>query len=115
VFLDWAEGCITNPLLTFEYFREHLSRHGMQNPAAAEHLAAAYLGPWLSYHSLAELRSALELSPLIAVFAYAVTRDCWYLPEITNRPKIAGYFRALTRRMYRETINAAKRRELCIA
>src|SRR5712664_3776756 len=51
VFLDWAEGCVSNPLITFEYLREHILRSGIQEPLAAEHLTAAYLRRWTSFYS----------------------------------------------------------------
>src|SRR5882724_7421965 len=33
VFLDWAEGCVTNPVITFEYLRRHMERCGVKEPA----------------------------------------------------------------------------------
>jgi len=115
VFLDWAEGCVANPLLTFEYLREHMARSGIQKPAGGECLAAAYLRPWTSFHSPDELRRALALSPLIAVFAYAVANDSWRSPDLVRDSRHAGYFRSLTRRMYREAICMAERSELCLS
>jgi hypothetical protein len=115
VFLDWAEACVMNPLLTFEYLREHMARSGIQKPAGGECLAAAYLRPWTSFHSPHELRRALALSPLIAVFAYAVANDSWRSPDLVRDSRHAGYFRSLTRRMYREAICMAERSELCLS
>lgn len=115
VFLDWAEGCITNPLVTFEYLREHLSRSAVEIPAAGERLAAAYLRPWESFHSPVDLRRARELSPLIAVFAYAVATDSWRSLDFSANPTLAGYYRSLTRRMYRESIQVAQRSEPCLS
>src|SRR5437899_7799928 len=34
VFLDWAEGCVSNPLITFEYLREHFRRSTVQELSA---------------------------------------------------------------------------------
>jgi hypothetical protein len=45
VFLDWAEGCVTNPVITFEYLRRHMERGGVEEPAADSRLSAAYLRP----------------------------------------------------------------------
>jgi hypothetical protein len=115
VFVDWAEGCVTNPLLTFEYLREHLSRSGIEEPAAGERLAAAYLRPWESFHSPVDLRRARELSPLIAVFAYAVANDSWRSLDFSANPTLAGYYRSLMRRMYRESIQVAQRSEPCLS
>lgn len=102
VFLDWAEGCIGEPMLTFEYLREHMKRQiGAQ---AAERLAGAYLNPWASLYSPADLGRALALVRPLAVLAYAVTNDSWSSVDAARNPVLAGYFRSLTRRMHREAI-----------
>jgi hypothetical protein len=44
-FLDWAEGCVTHPLFTFEYLREYSRRSLSEPDAVAETLVAAYLHP----------------------------------------------------------------------
>jgi len=114
VFLDWAEGCVSNPLITFEYVREHIGRSSVQEPSALERLTAGYVRPWTSFYSPDDLRRALAVSPLIAVFTYAIASDAWRTPDSINNPELAGYFRSLTRRMYREAIHAAERSELCL-
>jgi hypothetical protein len=114
IFLDWAEGCVTNPLLTFEYLRQHIGRSAIQEPSAVERLTAAYVRPWMSFYSPDDLRRALAASPLVAVFVYAVSSDSWRSAESLRHPQLAGYLRSLTRRMYREAIYAAERSELCL-
>lgn len=113
-FLDWSEACVTNPLLTFQYLHEYLTRAGMEEPAGGERLAAAYLRPWTQLYSSSELRRAFTLAPLIAVFSYAVASDSWRAVDAADDPRLAGYFRSLARRMYREAIEAAERSELCL-
>jgi Phosphotransferase enzyme family len=115
VFLDWAEACVSNPLPTFEYLREHMARSRIGKPAAGECLTTAYLRPWTSFYSPEELRRALALSSLVAVFAYAVSNDWWRSPDLVRNSGHAGYFRSLTRRMYREAIRAAERSEPCLS
>ncbi len=114
IFLDWAEGCVTNPLLTFEYLRQHIGRSAIREPSAVERLTAAYVRPWMSFCSADDLRRALAISPLIAVFVYAIASDSWRSAESQRDPQLAGYLRSLTRRMYREAIHAAERSELCL-
>lgn len=114
VFLDWAEGCVSNPLITFEYLREHIGRSGIEEPSAIERLTAAYVRPWMSFYSPDDLRRALAASPLIAVFVYAIASDAWRASDSLHNPALAGYFRSLTRRMHREAIHAAERSELCL-
>ncbi|MFZ0523539.1 MAG: phosphotransferase [Candidatus Acidiferrales bacterium] len=115
VFLDWAEGCVANPLLTFEYLREHAARGRIDKPAVAERLAAAYLRPWASCCPPNVVRQALTLSPLIAVLAHAVANDAWRSADAARNPALAGYLRSLTRRMYREAISVAQRSEPCLS
>lgn len=114
VFVDWAEACVTNPLFTLEYLRQHLGRSALQETPAVERVTAAYLRPWMSFHSLDDLRRALTFSPLVAIFVYAVSSDSWRSPDAIHKPTLAGYFRSLTRRMYREAMSAAERSELCL-
>jgi hypothetical protein len=114
VFLDWAEGCVSNPCLTFEYFRQHWERSNLEGPAAGARITAAYLRPWQAFFSLEELRRAMAIAPLVAVFAYAVANDRWRSPGSLHDPAVAGYLRSLTRRMYREAINVAERSAPCL-
>jgi len=114
LFLDWAEGCVLNPLLTFEYLRVHMMRGRIEDPAASGSLATAYLRPWTHFYSPEELRSALQPAPLLAVFAYAVSTDSWRSADAAQNPVLPGYFRSLTRRMYREAVQLAQRSEPCL-
>src|SRR6202047_2051036 len=58
VFLDWAGGCVTIPLLSFEYFREHFQHNCSNNTQATEALAAAYSRPWQPLFSSNVLKKA---------------------------------------------------------
>jgi hypothetical protein len=114
LFLDWAEGCVTNPLVTFEFLAEHGSRSNSKTAATRKRLVSAYLRPWTRRYSPEVLRRGLALSPLIAIFVYAVSGDTWRSPDLDKDSILAGYFRSLTRRMYREAIHAAIGSELCL-
>lgn len=114
-FLDWAEGCIANPLLTFEYLRVHMARCEIDQPAPAELLASAYLRPWAAFYAPEKLREALDLAPLLAIFAFAVSNDSWRTLDPVSDPKLAGYFRSLTRRMHREAVRLAERSGSCLS
>jgi hypothetical protein len=114
-FLDWAEGCVTHPFFTFEYLLEHSRRSLPQTDAVTEELAAAYLEPWQSFFSAEVLAQAIALSPLLAVFAFAVAGKRWRSVETLRSPTLAGYFRSLTRRVYREATKIAARSERCLA
>jgi hypothetical protein len=114
VFLDWAEGCVTNPLITFEYLRRHLERGGVEEPAADARLSTAYLQPWASYFSPEDLRRALAAVPPVAVFVHAISGHTWRTLDPISNPALAGYFRGLTRRIYRDAARAAEGSELCL-
>ena len=114
VFLDWAEACVTSPFLTLQYLREHFNRSHSQKPADPDSLTSAYLRPWASLYSQGILRNGLELSSLVAVFAYAVASNAWRSPDILQDPTRAGSFRSLTRRMYREAIRVGEKSEPCL-
>lgn len=112
-FLDWAEASVTHPFFTFAYILEHARRNLAGPDAPDDVLASAYLRPWQSFFSRETLAQALAYSPLLAVFAYAIASKKWSSPEaIQNRP-LAGFFRSLARRAYREAAQMGTRRELC--
>jgi hypothetical protein len=115
VFLDWSEACLTNPLITFEFLRAHFQRTSISSSTAIEHLVNSYLAPWQSLVSPPDWNQAISVSPLVAVFAYAVASKAWRSPETPGRRSHAGYFRSLTRRMYREAEGIAARSEQCFA
>lgn len=114
VFLDWAEGCVTNPVITFEYLRRHMERSAVEEPAADSRLSAAYLRPWAAFFSPDDLRRALATVPPVAVFVHAIAGDAWRTLDPASNPALAGYFRSLTRRMYRDAVRAAEGSALCL-
>jgi hypothetical protein len=115
VFLDWAEGCVTNPFVTFEYLLEHLRRSRIHDAAATEKITAAYLRPWLALLSSNDLARGMSVSSLVAVFVYAAAGKAWCSPDPLHNARRSGYLRSLTRRMYREAIRAAEGSEPCVA
>ena len=115
VFLDWAEGCVTSPFITFEYLAEHLRKSNIADPQECERIAAAYRRPWQSFLSADDLMRAMTVSPLVAVFAYAVAGSAWSSPDTLSGPSNAGFFRGLTRRMHREALRLSEQSVRCIA
>ena len=114
VFLDWAEACVTNPMITFEYLHRHIERSSVAEPSADSRLSSAYLLPWTSFFSPEDLRRAIAAAPPVAVFVHAVAGDAWRTLDPVANPALAGYFRSLARRMYRDTVVAAGRSERCL-
>ena len=114
VFLDWAEGSIVHPFVTFEYLCQHIERSGVRESAGRERVTSAYLRSWQVFFSPELLWRAMAFIPLIAVFAYAVAGDAWRSPESLHNPAVAGYLRGLTRRMFRESVLIAERGAPCL-
>jgi hypothetical protein len=102
VFLDWAQAFVGHPFLTFEYLREHFRRTFGQNDSRETQFVARYTSPWRAFASESDIRRALDVAPLVAVFAYAAGNDMWADPEKLKESRTAGYLRSLTRRMERE-------------
>jgi hypothetical protein len=115
VFLDWAEGSVTCPLFSLEYLAEHFRRCAGEDSATSERIARAYFGPWCSFFRRDQLVRAREWSPLIAVFAHAVSCNPWRLSDGGQLESQTGYFRSLTRRMHREAIRLSERSEHRVA
>jgi hypothetical protein len=107
VFLDWAEAYVGSPFLSFQYLLEHFRRTVGSEPEDAQSLQASYAAVWKEVISEDEVAEALELAPLVAVFAYAAA-DIWTQPD-----KLGGgaYLWSLTRRMQREANQMVERRE----
>jgi hypothetical protein len=113
-FLDWAEGCVSHPFLTFEYLREHSRRRLRDSDAAGERMAAAYARPWESVVSPDTVTQAMAISPLVAVFITAIVHPAWRSLDALQDPAVAGYFRSLTRRMFREAARLGEGSERCV-
>ncbi len=108
VFLDWAEAYVGHPFFTFEYLREHLSRTKPGYSAWRSRVTSRYLELWSPLVRADRLSQALEITPLMAVFAYAVGSGAWRDTQGLENPQIAGYLRGLTRRMRREALLTTK-------
>jgi Phosphotransferase enzyme family len=113
VFLDWAEAFLGHPFLTFEYLLEHFRRAFGQNHAQETQFVACYTSPWRVFVSDSDILRALEVAPLIAVFAYAAGNDLWRDSRSLEEPRREGYLRSLTRRMDREARALAERSVSC--
>jgi Phosphotransferase enzyme family len=115
VFLDWAEAFVGHPFLTFQYLLEHSRRNFAQDRSQELQLVARYSTPWRAFASDSDVRRALEVSPLMAVFACATGNDLWTDPRKLEDPRTAGYLRSLTRRMEREARVLAERSASCLS
>ena len=113
VFLDWAAAYIGNPFFSFHYLLEHLHRTLGVDSAVEKRLLSMYCSQWEAIASRTAIDDALSLTPLLAVFAYAVGSDAWRYEERMQDSATAGYFRSLARHMHREANVFIERGPLC--
>lgn len=115
VFLDWAEGAIGHPFLSFEYLREHWRKLHGADAAAESALLSTYRSEWSSFISAEAIDASLERTPLVAAYASAVLHRPWHEGESSGDGiAIAPYLRSLTRRMKREAKALKHRRAPCV-
>ena len=100
--IDWAEGAVGHPFITFQYLREHFTRHNPESRRRLTELTSSYAERWDGFGSSLAISRCLYFSPLVAVFACAVSSRTWRDPARLANPETAGYFRGLARRMKRE-------------
>lgn len=113
VFTDWAEAHVGHPFLTFEYFLAYLRKSSFPRAIQEEHLREAYSQCWLYTDFIRSIEPALQLSPLIAVYAYAISGDAWRDPERLAIPWVSASLRSLTRRMKQEAGSLRHSRNAC--
>lgn len=102
IFLDWADAYVGPPFLTFEYLRA-CARQACSNAALDSELVKAYSENWSAHVAPNKILNAYQVSPLVAVFAYASGTGLWQNLAQIRACHIAGYLRSLTRRMQKET------------
>jgi len=112
-FIDWAEGHVSHPFLTFEYFLSHLRKDYPTVVPFEDDLRSSYARRWQGSSSAEHVSEAFLFSPLVAVFAYAVAGNRWREQECLKIPQVPGYLRSLTRRMKREAEMLQRRRVEC--
>jgi hypothetical protein len=113
IFLDWAEAYVGPPFLTLEYLREHLLRLRPEGTNLDADVVKPYETTWRRIISPETVSPALDLAPVLAVFAYASGIEAWRDRAKLLEPKIAGYLRSLTRRMHVEMQRLQDRRRVC--
>lgn len=102
VFIDWMQGHLGHPFLTFEYLLALNRRLLPADIALTDALRQEYLGCWRDVCSVRQLKQSLKLIPLVAPLAYALS--CHDLREGADgvRPELAALLRSLARRMRAE-------------
>lgn len=102
VFLDWAEGFVGHPFLTFQYLLEHFRcAFGEAHPQEPQ-LIDSYSSSWRAFASDDDILRARKVAPLLAAFTYAAANELWNNPRKVEQSHTAAALRSLTRRMSRE-------------
>jgi len=101
-YLDWAEAYVGPPFLTLEYLLQTFRRvfgHGSPHESP---VVRAYLTAWEPLIPLRDIDQFWELTPALAVFAYA--QRCFVAAESSEQgfTRFANYLRALLERLRRE-------------
>jgi hypothetical protein len=110
VFTDWAEAHVGHPFLTFEYVLAHLRMSCPTLMMRENCLRQTYAECWRSIVCPTSIERALQLSPLIAVYACAISTNSWRDPK-RLAPHVPGHLRSLTRRMRQEANELYERRD----
>jgi hypothetical protein len=96
VFLDWAEGHVGPPFITLAYLEL------LAGSRFSCHCRRAYLDAWSLQCSAGQIETLLNMTPLLAVFAYVLVCDQPLQSPEDLGPELGRYLRALARRMHIE-------------
>jgi hypothetical protein len=99
MFIDWAEACVSFPLIVGEYMWNRMVIEAPRRVGWQKQLRETYLHRWASYYSGDLIQNAARMVPSFAVFALLI-----FLQEREgNGPnRFDPYFRSLARRLKRE-------------
>jgi Ser/Thr protein kinase RdoA (MazF antagonist) len=98
-FIDWAEACVSMPLIAGEYLWNRMAVEASERKAWQERLRAAYLKQWSDVYGADVVGAAARLLPAFAVFAVAVF---YHEREGHGASPYDPYLRSLARRLQRE-------------
>ncbi len=102
-FIDWAEACVSLPLIAGEYLWNRMVIECLDRIEWQSNLREIYLRRWAGRYGMEKIQRAAELLPTFAILAIAIffhEREC-------NGPSVYdAYLRSLTRRLQRETKSA---------
>ena len=106
VFLDWMQGHVGNPLLSFEFLSALCRRLLPEDESLPADLRSEYLFRWRDHCPVRNLEHCSELVPLLAPFAFAMNfrGPTGWQPE---RPEVEALLRSLSRRMHVEAMRLA--------
>jgi hypothetical protein len=101
VFIDWSEGYIGTPLVTFERLMVHLANVSEDANTWVPHLSEIYKRQWRDRLSASAIEEALAVTPLLAIATYLYGRGDWLRSSRRDEPAFQKHARSLARHMYR--------------
>lgn len=102
VFIDWAEGCLGLPFVSFEHLLACFRREHPEQPMWEDKLRNAYTEQWKTILSSEQISESMLLTPGIAVLCYALSGGGWRDSDRLRNPNFAKHMRSLVRRMRSE-------------
>jgi thiamine kinase-like enzyme len=113
VFIDWNEGYIGNPFVTFEHFWNHVVRTNQWIEASATHFRSLYKRQWIELLSESKIDQVSAIAPLLAIAAELHGRGDWLRSSRRFDFHFQGYARSLARHMDRAARSPEVREALC--
>jgi hypothetical protein len=101
-FIDWAEACVSLPLIAGEYLWNRMAIEAPDRIQWQSSLRDTYLCRWAEQYGMGRIQRAAEILPAFAILAVATffhEREC-------NGPSVYDrYLRSLARRLQKEVMS----------
>ncbi|AXC15554.1 hypothetical protein ACPOL_6320 [Acidisarcina polymorpha] len=96
-FIDWAEGQIGNPFLTFQHICAQILREVQDADTWLPAVKRSYREPWLTCLSESQIEQAYALMPILAIASYLYGRGSWLCSSDRDNPHFQAHARSLAR------------------
>lgn len=97
VFIDWAEACVSLPLIAGEYLWNRMVIESPHRVLWQDALRAAYLGRWKERYGAQAVEQAARLLPAFSLFAVAMF---YHERESKGPSPYDSYLRSLARKLH---------------
>ncbi len=102
VFTDWAEGCIGNPFLTFQYLLVQLGSAGRPINIPVDPLRILYRNQWRDRLPKKDIERAFELAPILTIAHHLYGRGDLFDAPAGTSAAFDSHARSLARHIDRE-------------
>lgn len=101
VFTDWCEACVGCPFVTLEQLCVRVARKTNQPQSWSRSLGGAYSSCWAALSTERQVRTALQITPLISAFSHFYGRGDWLQSPRRHETAFQVHARSLARHMDR--------------